>query len=233
MALFSICNPLTASVYLDLWEGCGEHDRAKRLPRRLQLEGELYTPQVTFSNKELQPITTMYFYIMNCEQDWEASGHILFHFCCLLRKLAKDWIMIVHHIVYILAIKTFQQPGNSQGVLSQEWTAIRTILMSKYSTSQWILKRGGSSVHVTDCLKHALWGVWHVGDISPQEIFWFQTFWDCFWCRFGVKQQELDNQLPNLVNVFEAFKCSHNLKAWLCFPLQRQQSSCEAQEIFF
>ena len=49
---------------------------------------------------------------------------------------------------------------------------------------------------------------------------------------FGVKQQELDNQLPNLVIVFEAFKRSHNLKAWLRFALQRHQSSREAREIF-
>ena len=53
------------------------------------------------------------------------------------------------------------------------------------------------------------------------------------WCRFGVKQQELDDQLPNLVIVFEAFKHSHNLKVWLCFALQRQQSSHEAWENFF
>ena len=46
----------TLSVYLDLCEGCVEHDQAKRLSRRLQLERE-----VIFSNKELQPITTMYF----------------------------------------------------------------------------------------------------------------------------------------------------------------------------
>ena len=47
--------------------------------------------------------------------------------------------------------------------------------------------------------------VWHArGDMSPQEDFWFRTFWDRFWCRFGVKQQELDDQLPNLVIVFEA-----------------------------
>ena len=28
----------------------------------------------------------------------------------------------------ILAIKTFQQPGNSQGVLYQEWAAITSVL---------------------------------------------------------------------------------------------------------
>ena len=33
----------------------------------------------------------------------------------------------------------------------------------------------------------------------------------------GMKQQELDDQLPNLVIVFETFKRSHNLKAWLRF----------------
>ena len=32
----------TPSVYLDLWEGRVEHDRAKRLPGRLQLERERF-----------------------------------------------------------------------------------------------------------------------------------------------------------------------------------------------
>ena len=32
----------TPSVYLDLCEGRVEHDRAKRLPRRLQLEREQF-----------------------------------------------------------------------------------------------------------------------------------------------------------------------------------------------
>ena len=36
--------------------------------------------------------------------------------------------MIERHILSILAIKTFQQPGNPQGMLYQEWAAIRTIL---------------------------------------------------------------------------------------------------------
>ena len=34
-------------------------------------------------------------------------------------------------------------------------------------------------------------------DFRPSEM--------VFWCRFGVKQQELDDQLSNLVIVFEAF----------------------------
>ena len=36
-----------------------------------------------------------------------------------------------------------------------------------------------------------------------------------FLVPFGVKQQELGEQLPNLVIVFEAFKRSHNLVALL------------------
>ena len=42
-----------------------------------------------------------------------------------------------------------------------------------------------------------------------------------FGAVLGVKQQELDDQLSNLVIVFEAFKHSHNLKAWLRFAPQR------------
>ena len=62
-----------------------------------------------------------------------------------------------------------------------------------------------------------------MGDMFPQEIFFdFKCSEIIFGAIFGVKQQELDNQLPNLVIVFEAFKHSHNLKAWLCFTPQRQ-----------
>ena len=45
--------------------------------------------------------------------------------------------------------------------------------------------------------------------------------------------QELDDDLlPNLVIVFEAFKPSQSLKAWLCFALQRLQSSGGKKEKF-
>ena len=81
-------------------------------------------------------------------------------------------------------------------------------------------------MHVTDRIKHAkrARGVWH---FAPRKIFDFR---DRIWCRFGVKQPELDDELPNLV---EAFKRSHNLKAWLRFALQRQQSGRKAREKFF
>ena len=72
-----------------------------------------------------------------------------------------------------------------------------------------------------------LGGIWgHV----PQEKFWFQTFWDRFWCHFGVKLQELNDLLPNLVIVIEAFKRSLNLKTWLRFTPQRRQNSRKAQK---
>ena len=78
------------------------------------------TPQVIFSNKELQRITAMYF-LVNCEQDWEASDHCSISVVSS-RKLAKD-----NHDNVSLSILAFkQQPGNSQGILSQE--TIRTIL---------------------------------------------------------------------------------------------------------
>ena len=41
-------------------------------------------------------------------------------------------------------------------------------------------------------------------------------------------KQELDDLLPALVIVFEAFKRSQNLKTWLHLPPQRLQSSLEA-----
>ena len=43
----------TPSVYLDLWEGRVEQKKTAVRKRA--------TPQVIFSNKELQPIPTMYF----------------------------------------------------------------------------------------------------------------------------------------------------------------------------
>ena len=51
----------------------------------------------------------------------------------------------------------------------------------------------------------------------PQRKFWFYAFWDCFWYRFGAKQQ-VGRPTANLVIVF---KRSHNLKAWLCFARRR------------
>ena len=81
-------------------------------------------------------------------------------------------------------------------------------------------EKGCSSVCARD------WSHKHV----PQENFWFQAFWDRFWCCLGVKQQELDDQLPNLVIVLEAFKTLAQFKA---VTLQMQQSSRDAQEKFF
>ena len=54
-----MCVPHPQAMYLDLCEERVEHDRAKRLPRRLQLERA--TPQVIFNDKELQTITVMCF----------------------------------------------------------------------------------------------------------------------------------------------------------------------------
>ena len=54
-------------------------------------------------------------------------------------------------------------------------------------------------MHVTDCIKHTLGvcGMWgHVILISD--------LLRPLWCRFGVKEQELDDQLPNVVIAFEA-----------------------------
>ena len=47
---------------------------------------------------------------------------------------------------------------------------------------------------------------------------------------YGSYATELDDLLPNLVIVFEAFKRSQNLKAWLRFAPQRLQSSREARK---
>ena len=65
--------------------------------------------------------------------------------------------------------------------------------------------------------------------MPPRKIFDFRPR---FWCRFGVKQQELDDLLPILVIVFEleAFKCSQNLKTWLCFAPQRLQRGSEKKK---
>ena len=64
--------------------------------------------------------------------------------------------------------------------------------------------KGGSSVHVTDRISGRSARARGCGTWGDMENVGFQTFWDRFWCRFGVKQQELDDQLPNLVIVFEA-----------------------------
>ena len=83
-----------------------------------------------------------------------------------------------------------------------------------------ILKRGGSSVHVTDVIKRkkrALGGVacgvcstW--GKMSHLRLllvpFWGET------ARVG-------RPTANVVIVFETFKRSHNLKVWLRFALRR------------
>ena len=69
------------------------------------------SPQVIFSNKELQPITNYNVPPVNCEQDWKASGHCSISVVSSRNNLPRT-IMIVSHI----AIKTFQQPGNSPGM---------------------------------------------------------------------------------------------------------------------
>ena len=51
------------------------------------------------------------------------------------------------------------------------------------------------------------------GTFPPRIIFDFRPSEIAFGAVLGVKQQELDDQLPNLVIVFEALLCSHNLKA--------------------
>ena len=71
------------------------------------------------------------------------------------------------------------------------------------------------------------------GHVLLRKICDFRLSEIVFGAVLGVNQQELDDQLPNLVIVFEAFKRSHNLKAWLCFTPLRQQSSHEAWEKFF
>ena len=55
---------------------------------------------------------------VNFEQDWKVSGH-----CSISVVFSRN--RIVHHT--ILASKNFQRPGNSWGMMSQEWAAIRTI----------------------------------------------------------------------------------------------------------
>ena len=51
-------------------------------------------------------------------------------------------------------------------------------------------------MHVTDRIKRAkrarVRGVWHVGDMSPPGEFFISDF---LRSHFGVKQQELNNQL--------------------------------------
>ena len=57
------------------------------------------------------------------------------------------------------------------------------------------LEKGGPSVHVTDvikCAKRALGGV-ACGVCSTWGT---MSHLRSFWCCFGVKQQELDDQLP-------------------------------------
>ena len=51
----------TPPVYLDLWEGHVEYDRVKRQLGRLTVVVKRAIPQVNLNNKELQPITKMYF----------------------------------------------------------------------------------------------------------------------------------------------------------------------------
>ena len=46
----------------------------------------------------------------------------------------------------------------------------------------------------------------------------------------GTRNDLRRSEIKNLVNMFEGFKHSQNLKAWLRFALQRLQSSCEAWE---
>ena len=46
----------------------------------------------------------------------------------------------------------------------------------------------------------------------------------------AVSAQELDDLLTNLVIVFEVFKRSQNLKAWLRFALQKLQIRREVRE---
>ena len=67
-------------------------------------------------------------------------------------------------------------------------------------------------------------------DMSLQENVLISDLLKHFWCYFGVKQQELDDQLSNLVILFEAFKHLHNLKVWLRFAPQRLQSSHQVWE---
>ena len=52
---------------------------------------------------------------VNCEQDWKVSGH-----CSIPIVSPRNNLRIVHRIVYS---SHFQWPGNSQGMLSQEWAA--------------------------------------------------------------------------------------------------------------
>ena len=59
---------------------------------------------------------------MNCEQDWRVSGH------CSISVVSSRNDLLRKSSQSILASKTFQQPGNSHGMLSQAWAAIRTIL---------------------------------------------------------------------------------------------------------
>ena len=61
---------------------------------------------------------------LNCEQDWKVSGHCSISVVSSRNNLPKA-IVIVRQSS-ILARKTFLQRGNSQGMLSQEWAAIRT-----------------------------------------------------------------------------------------------------------
>ena len=72
-------------------------------------------------------------------------------------------------------------------------------------------------MHVTDHIKRVLGerGMW--GTCPPSR------FQNRIWYHFGVKQEQMDDQLPNLVIVFEAFNRLHNLKVWLRFAPQRQQ----------
>ena len=57
--------------------------------------------------------------------------------------------------------------------------------------------------------------MWHVGDMLTQENFWFQTFWDRFWCRFGAETAAVGQSTANLVIMFETFNESKDV-APLC-----------------
>ena len=61
--------------------------------------GKRAIPQVIFSNKELQPITTMYFQWTSCEQDWNLESAVPSLLSLLENNLPRT-IMIAHHIVY-------------------------------------------------------------------------------------------------------------------------------------
>ena len=80
------------------------------------------------------------------------------------------------------------------------------------------------------CKACTLGGCAHVGTctyMSPQENIWFQIFWDRFWWHFGGETARFG--WPTAKSSHCVWR-SYNLKAWLRFALQRQQSSCEEWE---